>query len=42
VAHLSNDEMRDIDPVDRTTPTKGRKLGFFRQILGNLGVFVPQ
>ena len=42
VAHLSNDEMRDIDPVDRTTPTKGRKLGFFRQILGNLGVSVPQ
>ncbi|MFP6690522.1 MAG: outer membrane protein assembly factor BamE, partial [Alphaproteobacteria bacterium] len=42
VAHLSNDEMRDIDPVDRTTPTKGHKLGFFQQILGNLGVPVPQ
>ena len=42
VAHLSNDEMRDIDPVDRTTPTKGRKLGFFQQILGNLGAPVPQ
>ena len=42
VAHLSNDEAREIDPVDRTTPTKGRKLGFFQQLLGNLGVTVPR
>jgi len=41
VAHLSNDEARDIDPVSRTTPTKGRKIGFFQQILGNIGVGVP-
>lgn len=42
VAHLSNDEAREIDPVDRTTPTKGRELGFFQQLLGNLGVSVPR
>jgi len=42
VAHLSNDEAREIDPVDRTTPTKGRQLGFFQQLLGNLGVSVPR
>ena len=42
VAQLSNDEARDIDPVDRTTPTKGRQLGFFQQLLGNIGVSVPR
>jgi outer membrane protein assembly factor BamE (lipoprotein component of BamABCDE complex) len=42
VAQLSNDEAREIDPVDRTTPTKGRKLGFFQQILGNLGLSLPR
>jgi outer membrane protein assembly factor BamE (lipoprotein component of BamABCDE complex) len=42
VAQLSNDDAQDIDPVDRTTATKGRELGFFEQILGNLGVPVPQ
>lgn len=42
VAHLSNDEAREIDPVARTTPTKGRELGFFQQLLGNLGVSVPR
>ena len=42
VAHLSNDDAREIDPVDRTTPTKGRQLGFLQQILGNLGVTVPR
>ena len=38
VAHLSNAEARDIDPVSRTTPTKGREMGFIQQLLGNLGV----
>ena len=42
VAHLSNDDAREIYPVDRTTPTKGRQLGFLQQILGNLGVTVPR
>ena len=37
VSQLSNDEAREIDPVDRITPTKGRELGFIQQLLGNLG-----
>ena len=37
VAQLSNDEAREIDPVGRTTPTKGRELGIFQQLLGNFG-----
>jgi len=37
VAQLSNDEAREIDPVGRITPTKGRKLGIFQQLLGNYG-----
>jgi len=28
-----------IDPVTRETPTRGRELGFFQQMLGNLGRF---
>ena len=42
VARLSNDEAREIDPVGRTTPTKGRKPNFFQQLLGNLGASVPR
>ncbi len=42
VAHLSKDESREIDPVERKTPTKGRELGFFEQILGNIGVMRPR
>ena len=42
VAQLSNDEAREIDPVGRTTPTKGRKLSLFQQLLGNLGASVPR
>jgi len=42
VSQLSNDEAREIDPVDRTTPTKGRELGFFQQLLGNVGVPIPR
>lgn len=30
---------RDIDPVDRETPTEGRELTFFQQIFGNIGRF---
>ena len=41
VAHLSNDQARDIDLVERTTPTKGREMGVFEQLLGNLGVGGP-
>ncbi len=42
VMHLSNEDARDIDLVDRTTPTKGRELGFFQQILGNIGLIGPR
>ncbi len=42
VAQLSNDEAREIDPVGRTTPTKGRKLSFFQQLLGNVGTSAPR
>lgn len=28
-----------IDPVGRKTPTRGRKLGFWEQIFGNIGRF---
>lgn len=30
---------RLIEPVDRVTPTKGRKLGFFEQMFGSVGRF---
>lgn len=29
----------DVDVVDRQTPTEGHSLGFFEQILGNIGRF---
>jgi len=38
VTHLSNDHAREIDLVERTTPTKGREMGVIQQLLGNLGV----
>ena len=41
VAHMSNDEARDIDPVSRTTPTKGREMSMIEQLLGNLGIGTP-
>ena len=31
------EEGRQIEPVDRVTPTEGKKLGFFEQMLGNFG-----
>ena len=42
VAYLSSDEAREIDPVERTTATKGRELGFFEQIFGNIGIMTPR
>ncbi len=32
---------RDIDPVDRVTPTEGRDLNVVQQLLGNFGRFSP-
>jgi outer membrane protein assembly factor BamE (lipoprotein component of BamABCDE complex) len=31
------DDGREIDPVDRITPTEGRELTIMQQLLGNLG-----
>ncbi|MEH6528121.1 MAG: outer membrane protein assembly factor BamE [Sneathiella sp.] len=33
------DQGTEVEMVERTTPTGGRKLGFFEQIFGNLGRF---
>jgi len=33
------DDRREIDMVERTTPTGGNELGFFEQIFGNFGRF---
>jgi outer membrane protein assembly factor BamE (lipoprotein component of BamABCDE complex) len=33
------DEGREIQPVDRVTPTKGRELTFLQQLFGNIGRF---
>jgi outer membrane protein assembly factor BamE (lipoprotein component of BamABCDE complex) len=38
IAELPSEDVRDIDPVGRETPTKGRELGFVQQILGNIGL----
>ncbi len=32
---------REIDPVDRVTPTEGRDLSVVQQLLGNFGRFSP-
>lgn len=32
-------DARKINPRDDTTPTRGKKLGFFEQIFGNIGRF---
>lgn len=32
-------DMRDVNPVDDKTPTKGRKMNFFQQIFGGVGRF---
>ncbi len=38
VAHLPDEDIREIELVERETPTKGRELGFLQQILGNIGL----
>lgn len=45
VAELYRFDIEDgqvIDPVTRTTPTRGRKLSIIQQLLGNIGRFNPQ
>lgn len=39
IKRVDGDEGRDIDMVQRTTPTNGRELGFLEQLLGNVGRF---
>ena len=33
---------QEIEPVDRITPTEGRKLTFLQQLLGNIGKFTTK
>jgi outer membrane protein assembly factor BamE (lipoprotein component of BamABCDE complex) len=43
VRRHGKEEAMAVDPVDRTTPTPGKELGFFEQLFGNLGRFnTPQ
>lgn len=39
VGTLDKDDGQEIALVDRSTPTAGKELGFFEQILGNIGRF---
>jgi outer membrane protein assembly factor BamE (lipoprotein component of BamABCDE complex) len=38
IERYSENDARRVDVVERETPTSGHKIGFFEQILGNLGV----
>jgi len=39
VDHYQLSDGREIDPVDRKTPTAGKELGLIEQLLGNIGRF---
>lgn len=39
VERYGQNDARAVSVVERETPTSGHKIGFFEQILGNLGVF---
>lgn len=39
VRRFGLDDAQIVDPVDRKTPTRGKELGFFEQIFGNIGRF---
>ena len=32
-------DSREVDPVDRVTPTEGKTLSVFQQLFGNIGRF---
>ena len=38
IERYNRKDARQVDIVERETPTSGHKIGFFEQILGNLGV----
>jgi outer membrane protein assembly factor BamE (lipoprotein component of BamABCDE complex) len=33
------EDLNVVEPIDRETPTAGKKLGFFEQLIGNVGRF---
>lgn len=39
IQNYDKDDRREINVVERTTPTGGNELGFFEQIFGNFGRF---
>lgn len=39
IKHFNMDDSKDIDIVQRQTPSEGHSMGFFEQILGNIGRF---
>ena len=39
IGNYNIDDSQDIELVKRTTPTEGHTLGFFEQVLGNVGRF---
>ncbi len=41
VAHLPSEDIREVELVERKTPTKGREFSFLQQILGNIGMRAP-
>jgi len=42
IQHYDLEDRKIIKPVSRTTPTRGRELGFFEQLFGNIGRFNGQ
>lgn len=42
VRRYGAEDAKEVQVVDRMTPTRGRELGFFEQIFGNLGRFNDQ
>ncbi len=42
VRHFGLDDAREIEPIERETPTRGKELGFFEQLFGNIGRFNAQ
>ena len=39
VEHLDKQDGRDVQIVDRKTPTRGKELTILKQLLGNVGKF---
>ena len=39
IYHYDKDDLRQVGMVDRTTPTAGKELSVFEQLIGNLGRF---